>query len=81
LFQNVTTIGVEKHDALRQDLDRFAQPLVRFPSVRNRSLRLSALAHDFPDFRRHAPAAAGESRTGLRGPAGNAGDRRMLLLF
>ena len=45
--ENVAAFGVEKHDALGQDVDRLAQPLVRFARVRNRSLRLGARAQDF----------------------------------
>ncbi len=45
--ENVAAFGVEKHDALGQDVDRLAQPFMRFTRVRNRSLRLGARAQDF----------------------------------
>jgi hypothetical protein len=79
--ENVASLGVEEHDALRQDVDRLAQPLVGFSRFRDRSFSLRALAHDLADFRRYAPAVARELRTGLRRPAGDAGDRRMLQPF
>ena len=68
--ENVASVGVEKHDALRQDVDRLAQPFVGFSRFGDRGFRLRALAHDLADLRRHAPAAARELRTGLRRPAG-----------
>src|SRR6202022_3468170 len=48
--ENVAPIGVEKHDALRQDVDRLAQPFMRFSRVGNRGLGLRALAHDLADL-------------------------------
>jgi protein tyrosine phosphatase (PTP) superfamily phosphohydrolase (DUF442 family) len=56
--ENVASLGVEEHDALRQNVDRLAQPFVGFSRIGNRGFRLCALAHDLADFRRHAPAAA-----------------------
>ena len=43
--ENVAAFGVEKHDALRQDVDRLAQPLMRFACLGNRRLGLGARAH------------------------------------
>ena len=48
--ENVAPVGVEKHDALRQDVDRLAQPFVGFPRLRDRGFRLGALAHDLADL-------------------------------
>ena len=54
--ENVAPVGVEKHDALRQDVDRLAQPLVGFSRLRDRRFGLGALAHDFADLGCSAPA-------------------------
>jgi hypothetical protein len=56
--ENIAAVGVEKHNALRQDVDRFAQPLVRFSRIGNRGFGLGALAHDLADFHWRAPPAA-----------------------
>src|ERR1700722_5717620 len=56
--ENVTTVGIEKHDALRQDVDRLAQPFVGFSRLRNRRFGLRALAHDLADLNRNAPDLA-----------------------
>ncbi len=45
--EDVAAFGVEKHDALRQDVDGLAQPLVGFARVRDRSFRLGTAAQDF----------------------------------
>src|SRR6202035_3777413 len=79
--ENVASFGVEEHDALRQDVDRLAQPFVGFSRFRDRGFRLGALARDLADFRGYAPTPACEFRAGLRRPAWNADDRRMLEFF
>src|ERR1700726_4438312 len=56
--ENVAAVGVEKHDALRQDVDRLAQPFVGFSRFRNRRFGLRALAHDLADLSRNAPDLA-----------------------
>ena len=76
--EDVAAVGVEEHDALRQDVDRLAQPLVRFARLRDRGLRLGAFAHDLADLGGNAPAAAGKLRAGFCRPAGDAGDRPVL---
>ena len=48
--ENVAAFGVEKHDALRQDVDRLAQSLVGFSRLGNRRLGLCALAHNLADL-------------------------------
>ena len=52
--ENISALGVEEHDALRQDVDRLAQPFVGFSRLRDRGFGLRALAHDLADFRRYA---------------------------
>ncbi len=76
--ENVAPVGVEEDDALRQDVDRLAQPLVGLSRFRDRSLGLGALAHDLADLGRSAASAARKLRTGLCRSTGNAGNRRML---
>ena len=84
--ENVAPVGVEKHDALRQDVDRLTQPLVGFSRLRDRRLGLGALAHDLADLGCDAPALAFkpafklslEFWAGLCRPAGNPGNRRVL---
>ena len=56
--ENVAAVGIEKHDALRQDVDRLAQPFMGFPRFGDRGFGLGALAHDLADLGRRAPAAA-----------------------
>src|ERR1700722_2492897 len=48
--ENVAAVGIEKHDALRQNVDRLPQPLMRLPRFGNRGLGFGALAHDLADF-------------------------------
>ena len=79
--ENVAAFGVEEHDALRQDVDRLAQPLVRPACVRNGGLDLGAPAHDLADFARDAPVAVCRLWTGFDRTAGNSGDRRVLQLL
>src|SRR5882757_440884 len=55
--ENVAAFGVEKHDALRQDVDRLAQPLVRFACIGNRGLDLDALASDLAGLGANAAAS------------------------
>ena len=64
--ENVAAFGIEKHDALRQDVDRLPQPLVRFARLRNRGFDLGALARDLADC---MPAAGWQLRLGLCRPA------------
>ncbi len=45
--ENIAAVGIEKHDALRQNIDRLAQSLMRFARFRDRSLGLGAHAGDF----------------------------------
>jgi hypothetical protein len=78
--ENIAAVGVEKHDALRQDVDRLAQALVGFSRVGNRGLGLGALAHDLADFQRRAAPAAREFWSGLRRPNGNASSITVALL-
>ena len=52
--EDVAAFGVQKHDALRQDIDGFTQPVVRDLCFRNRGLGLRALALDLRDFERNA---------------------------
>ena len=56
--EDVAAVGIEKHDALRQDVDRLAQPLVGFSRIRDRGFRLGAHAHDLADLGRSAACAA-----------------------
>ncbi len=56
--ENVASLGVEEHDALRQDVDRLAQPLVGFPRFRNRGFRFRAHTRDVAGLSRHAKVAA-----------------------
>ena len=44
--EDVAAFGVEEHDALRQDVDRLAQPLVGFARLGDRGLDFRALAHN-----------------------------------
>jgi hypothetical protein len=48
--ENVAAVGIEKHDALRQDFYCLAQPFVGFARLRDRSLGFGAHAHDLADF-------------------------------
>ncbi len=79
--EDVASLGVEEHDALRQDVERLAQAFVGFPRFGDRSFRFRALAHDLANLGRHTPAAAQKLRTRFGEPTGNAGDRRMLPLL
>lgn len=45
--EHVAAFGIEKHDALRQDVDGLAQALMGFARVRDRGFRLGATAQDF----------------------------------
>jgi hypothetical protein len=44
--KDVAAFRIEKHDALRQDVDRFAQPVMRLFRIRNRRFGLRALMAD-----------------------------------
>ena len=77
--ENVAAFGIQKHDALRQQVDRLAQPLVGFSRVRDRGLGLGTLAHDLADLGRNPPAPGWELRAGLCRPARNTPDRRLLV--
>ena len=63
--ENVAAVGIEKHDALRQDIDRFAQARVRPRSIRNRSFGFRTRTHDLADFGNLA-ALTRQLRHGLR---------------
>src|SRR5215213_9724236 len=75
--ENVAAFGIEEHDALRQDIDRLPQALVRFACLRNRGVHLGALEHDLADG---IPAAGWQLHLGLCRPAGKADNRRLLRL-
>ena len=53
--EDVAAFGVQKHDALRQQIDRLAQPLVRFASLGHRRFRRGALAHHLGDVGGNPP--------------------------
>ena len=48
--EDVAAVGIEKHDALRQNIDGLAQARIRASRIRNRRLGFRALAHDLADF-------------------------------
>ena len=48
--EDVAAFGIEKHDALRQDVDGLAQPLMRFARLGNRGFGLGAAAQEFVAF-------------------------------
>lgn len=50
--EDVAALGVEKHDALRQDLDGLAQALMGFARFRDRGLSLGTAAQNFVAFGR-----------------------------
>ena len=61
--ENIAAFGIEKHDALRQDVDRLPQAIMRFARLGKRGINLGALA-------RVSPAAAGRLRPRLAGSLG-----------
>ena len=75
--ENIAAFGIEKHDALRQDVDRLPQALVRFARLGKRGVDLGVLAHDLADC---MPAAGWQLHLGLCRPAGKADNRRLLRL-
>ena len=76
--ENIAAFGIEKHDALRQDVDRLPQALMRFARLGKGGVDLGVLARDLADC---MPAArvGGASPRAL--PAGRKADNRRLLRF
>ena len=79
--EDVAAFGVEKHDALRQYVDRLAQPLMGSAGIGDCRIGLGALAHDLADLARHAPCATRQFRARLHRSARHAGDRAPLQLL
>ena len=48
--EDVAAFGIEKHDALRQDVDGLAQPLMGFARLGDRGFGLGAAAQEFVAF-------------------------------
>lgn len=63
--EDVAAFGIEEHDALRQDVDGLAQPLMGSARVRDRGFRLGATAQDFVAFGQGSRCAC-ESRLARR---------------
>ena len=77
--ENVAAIRIEKHDALRQDVDRLDQPLMGFPGLGNRRFRLRPRARDLAGTVGHRAAdTARQLRAWPAGPARGPGNRRTL---
>jgi hypothetical protein len=66
--ENVAPLGIEKHDALGQNVDRLAQPLMGFSRMRDRGFGLGSLAHDLA-HRGDLAAAFQKFRIGFYGAA------------
>src|SRR5206468_7782374 len=75
--ENIAAFGIEKHDALRQDVDRLPQALVRFARFRKRGVDFGALARALADC---MSAACWQLHLGLWRSAGKADNRRLLRL-
>src|SRR3954471_11867769 len=77
--ENIAAFGIEKHDALRQDIDRLPQAIMRFARLRKRCINLGALANDLAGRSGRAPPAFG-GRLGHRlyRPTAKADNRRLL---
>ena len=69
--ENVASLGIEEHDALRQDVDRLAQSFVRFSRLGDRGLRFARACARFRRFphgtRRLRPESFGPGFAGRPG--------------
>ena len=74
--ENIAAFGIEKHDALRQDVDRLPQALVRFARLGKSGVDLGVLARDLAGC---MPAAGLASFTS--GFAGRPGKRTIAACF
>src|SRR5437868_3666048 len=77
--ENIAAFGIEKHDALRQDIDRFPQALVRFARLRERGVDFGVLARNLAGRCGPAPLAFhGRLGPGFYRSTAKADDRRLL---
>ena len=80
--ENIAGFGIQKHDALRQDVDRLGQPVMGLSRFGDGGFRFGARAHDLVrDTDRSAPVAANELWARAAGPPWAAHDRHTLSLL
>src|SRR5271165_1231661 len=79
--ENIAAFCVEKYDALRQELDRLAQPLMRLAGIRNRGLGLGAGPRNLCGLDGRMPAAVRQARRSFGEAVRLAAGRRKLQLL